>query len=362
MTGLYTSLPLEKVLYGPGSVASLPAEVDRLGGRRVFIVTGRTLADKTPLVKRLVMLLGYRHAGTFAGIQQHVPESGIDEAAKMAHAAQADLLLSVGGGSPIDAAKSVALALADEEHPPLLHVAVPTTLSAAEFSHIAGYTVESTRSKSRVIDPRLTPRVAILDPEMTLATPAWLWSSSGIRALDHAVETLYAPGDHPVQDVLALQAIADLFAGLPAARQRPDDLAVRLRCQLAAWMSFFAPATIQYGLSHALGKAFGPIYSVPHGVTSCITLPPVMRYMAATHAGPLARMARALGLAGPEMPDQQAALAAAGSVADLIRRLELPGRLRDVKVPREGLARIAGAVAGDGSQQADVLRILEEVW
>jgi len=305
MNGVYTFLPLEKVHYGAGSVDALPAEVDRLGGRRVLIITGKTLAHETPLVERLAELLGRRHAATFAGVQAHVPESCVEAAAAMARESGADLLLSVGGGSPVDATKATAWILAGGGAPPP-HVAVPTTLSAAEYSHVAGYTDEEANAKDRYVDPRLTPRTIILDPEMTLATPAWLWSSSGIRALDHAVETLYAPGDHPLQDVLALKAIRDLFTFLPAAREKPEDVAARLQCQMAAWMGFFAPATIKYGLSHTLSKAFGTRYDVPHGITSCITLPPVMRYVAKGTPAPLARMARALGAAEADADEREA--------------------------------------------------------
>lgn len=361
MVSAYTALPQEKVLYGASSVAELPAEVERLGGRRALIITGNTLANETPLGRQLATLLGRRHAGTFSGVQPHVPESSVQVAAEQARKNDADLLISFGGGSPIDTTKAVAWELAGEGSPPP-HIAIPTTLSAAEYSHIAGYTDERSNTKDRHADPRLTPRVVILDPQLTLETPPWLWSSSGIRALDHAVETLYAPGEHPVQDVLALQAIEDLFRYLPAAREKPHDVDVRLRCQLAAWMSFFAPATIKYGLSHTLSKSFGTTYGVPHGITSCITLPTVMRYMAEREGASLAPMAHTLGLVDSDTPERAAALAAAEAVNDLIGRLELPTRLRDVDVPREAIEHIATIAVGDDPRRQDVLRILEAAW
>lgn len=357
----YTVLPQEKVLYGAGSVSELPAEVERLGGRRAFIITGNTLANKTPLGRQLVTLLGPRHAGTFSGVHPHVPQSSVQAAAGQAREKDTDLLISFGGGSPIDTAKAVAWTLANGGTPPP-HIAIPTTLSAAEYSHIAGYTDESSNTKDRYADPRLTPRVVILDPQLTLETPLWLWSSSGIRALDHAVETLYAPGEHPVQDVLALRAIEDLFHYLPAAREKPDDVDVRLRCQMAAWMSFFAPATIKYGLSHTLSKSFGTTYGVPHGITSCITLPAVMRYMAEREPASLAPMAHTLSLVDSDAPQQTAALATAEAVEGLILRLELPTRLRDVDVPREAIERIATIAVGDDPRRQDVLHILEAAW
>jgi alcohol dehydrogenase class IV len=360
--GAYTFLPLEKVIYGADSLAQLPAEVDRLGCQRAFVMTGRTLATQTPLVKGVEALLEARHASTYAGIQQHTPESGISEAAHLARSHQADLLISVGGGSPIDAAKAVARTLAGSDGEFLPHIAIPTTLSAAEFSHLAGFTDETRKAKTGFADPRATVRVVILDPEMTLLTPMWLWLSSGIRAMDHAVETLYSPGYHPVNDVLALQAIRGLFEFLPRSKAEPEDLAVRQQCQLAAWMSFFGPASVKLGLSHRLGRCMGATYDVPHGVTSCINLTHVMRAKAATEAPRLAPMARILHLIAENVSDLDAALAAADAVARLVQELELPHRLRDVKVPQDALGDIARAAVGDSPQMPEVIKILERAW
>jgi len=355
--GEYTFLPLEKVIYGAGSLARLPGEVERLRGRRALIITGRTLATQTPLVGRVATLLAERHVGTYAGIRQHVPESGIHEAVTLARAHQADVLVSIGGGSPIDAAKAVARTLGY-----IPHIAIPTTLSAAEFSHLAGYTDEATKSKTGFADPRATPRIAILDPEMTLATPMWLWLASGIRALDHAVETLYSPGVHPVNDVLALESIRWLFMYLPRSKSEPENLAVRVQCQIAAWMSFFGPASVQMGLSHNLGRRIGATYDVPHGVASCITLAPVMRVKARTEAARLAPIARVLRCAPEEAPDEVAALAAAAAVARLVQSLDLPHRLRDVNVPESALEAIALAAVSDSPQKTEALEVLRQAW
>ncbi|MGH9203982.1 MAG: iron-containing alcohol dehydrogenase, partial [Vicinamibacterales bacterium] len=245
-------------------------------------------------------------------------------------------------------------------------IAIPTTLSAAEFSHLAGFTDEATKSKTGFADPRTTPRVAILDAEMTLSTPMWLWLASGIRALDHAVETLYSPGYHPVNDVLALQAIRGLFEFLPRSKVEPENLEVRQQCQLAAWMSFFGPASVNAaaGLSHTIGKRIGATYDVPHGVTSCIILAHVMRYKATSDADAahLAPMARALNLVTGQASDREAALAAAIAVAGLVMQLGLPSRLRDVKVPQDALEDIARATGGDSAHMADVVDILRQAW
>jgi maleylacetate reductase len=363
--GEYTFLPLEKVYYGAGSLEKLPAELDRLDRRRALIITGHSLATQTTLIQAVETQLGARHVGTYASIRQHAPESGITEAVQMARDCQADALVSVGGGSPIDSAKAVAQQLArDKSYPP--QIAIPTTLSAAEFSGTAGYTDETQKSKKGIADPQMTPRAVILDPHMTLATPLWLWLSSGIRSLDHAVETLYSPGYHPINDVLALEAIRDLFSYLPRSKAEPENLDVRQKCQQAAWMSYFGPATAgaHAGLSHTIGKRIGATYDVPHGVTSCILLPHVMRYKANSEADAprLAAVARALNLADHLIADREAALRAAEAVACLVKDLGLPSRLRDVKVPAEDFDQIARASVGDNPQVADVIQILQHAW
>lgn len=350
----------------------LADEMDRLGKKAALVITGRSLATQTPLIKQVEQSLGDRFRATFSGIQQHAPESNIKQATQLAIESQADLLISIGGGSPIDAAKIVAYNLAhrlNKEKPEgdyLPHIAVPTTLSAAEFSGTAGYTDEASYVKKGISEELITPRVVILDPEATRWTPKALWLSSGIRSLDHAVETLYSPGVHPVSDVLAIQAIQDLFEFLPLSSRDAENLAYRQKCQLAAWMSYFAPASVgaASGMSHTIGKRIGATYGVPHGVTSCILLPPVMRYKAlqAEDAARLAPAARRLDLVPANASDREVALAFADAVQNLVRRLGLPGRLRDVNVPESAFPDIAKASAGDGRSIALVEKILKQAW
>lgn len=363
--GQHISLPQEKVIYGTGSLKRLSDEVERLECERAFIITGRSLAMDTPVIREVEAILGARHAGTFSGIRQHAPESGIHAAVRQASQRQVDVLVSVGGGSPIDATKAVARALARERngnYPP--HIAIPTTLSAAEYSHVAGYKDEDAQQKTGFADRRATPRIVILEPEITVHTPMWLWLSSGIRALDHAVETLYSQGYHPVSDVLALQAIADLFEHLPRCKLEPHDLVPRHGCQLAAWMSYFAPASVgaHKGLSHTIGKRIGASYNVPHGVTSCILLAHVMRYQVHDHAARLAPVAHRLGLVDEKSPDREAALAAAEAVGNLVKELDLPVRLKEVDVPEAAFERIAHSSASNGVSEDDILEILRQAW
>jgi len=326
-----------------------------------LIITGNTLATQTDVITSVVQALSALHAGTFAGVRQHAPGSGITQAIEAARALDADVLIGVGGGSPIDAAKAAALELARERGVYPAQIAIPTTLSAAEFSHLFGVTDEQRRAKTGFADPHVAPRIVILDAGLTLATPPRLWLSSGIRSLDHAVEALYAPGVHPINDILALEAIRRLFASLPRSQQRPDDLDTRTTLQIASWMSFFGEVNTPMGLSHNLGRRMGATYNVPHGITSCITLPHVMRHFVRKYTSVLAAIGRAIqpDEAGPD--DLDAALFAADAVSDLIGRLGLPRRLSEVGIGAANLHDIAVATVGEGDQTAEVEELLKKM-
>lgn len=341
LSGEYFFLPQEHVVFGAGSLAQLADEVRRVGGQRAFLITGNSLATQSDVVTRVEQTLGSLHVGTFSGIRQHSPKGDVAQAAEQAYTLNADVLVSVGGGSPIDATKAVAQALYQQNGNMLPHIAIPTTLSAAEFSHLVGVTDEGEKMKRGFADAKLTPRSVILDANLTLPTPMQLWLSTGIRSLDHAVESLYAPDTHPINDVLALEAIRKLFTYLPRVKAQPDDLDARTELQLASWMSFFGEVNTPMGLSHNLGRRIGASYDVPHGITSCIILPHVMRAFAPIYPQQLGRIAQALGLISEHAEATQLALSAADAVSGLIGQLGLPQHLRDVGINESELPKIA---------------------
>ena len=385
--GTFAYPAAERVLYGPGQAAALADETARLGVRRAFVITGQSLATRTDVVGRVEAHLGGRHAGTFAGIGQHAPSRGVAEAARRAREAGADALVSVGGGSPIDAAKLVALALAEgwtepaqftahatraaraEPPRPLLpHVAVGTTLSAAEFTGAAGVTDEATRFKGGHRHPAMAPRVVVLDPELTLATPWALWAATGIKALDHAVERLYVPGRQPFTSALCLEAIRLLLEHLPlSGADRPDAVARRGYCQVAAWLSMYGYPDVPTGLSHALGHQLGAFCGVPHGVTSCVTLPPVVRFVGQTDPAALADVARAFALPAGPGGTADAGERIAERIAALVAHLGLPGRLRDAGVSREQLQPLLASTARELRErgvatEAEIRALLTAAW
>ena len=212
-------------------------------------------------------------------------------------------------------------------------VAVPTTLSGAEFTAIAGVTNVARNVKEGYAHPDLAPRAVVLDPRITVHTPAALWLSTGIRAVDHAVEDLCSINSQPLADAASLHALRLLSRGLRRTKTDPGDLDARLDSMIGAWLSLVGTqGGVEKGASHAIGHVLGGTAGVPHGFTSCVMLAHVLRWNKAVNAGRQKLVSEALGDANAE---------AADLVAQLVADLGLPRTLRDVKVPREQLRTIA---------------------
>lgn len=399
----FSILPQHRVIHGVGAARALAEQVDQVGGRRVLVVTGRTLAHKTEVVSGLERALGARWAATFSECDQHVPRPAVLAGAEVAREHGVDCLVSVGGGTPIDTAKGIALALdhdiraadqfdrhrldysygeeGDEEEPPpteaprsLPHVAVPTTISGGEYSH--GFTIKNpaTGRKDVFIADGYVPDAVILDPEVTLPTPPWLWSATGIRSVDHCVEGFLSHAAHPLTSALATSALPVLMSALAATKDDPSDLGARLDAQVASWMSIFQVIpNVRFGLSHGLGHQVGGRFDIPHGVTSCIFLPRVLRFNAAVPeaAAQQAVLARTCGIAPAAADDATAAAVLADRIAALVDELELPSTLRHYDVPQEDFGLVAEDVLSDfivetnprriGSAD-EVIELLRSAW
>jgi alcohol dehydrogenase class IV len=324
VSGVFTYSNPRVIHWGAGSVSHLESELTRLSTERIAVVTTRSLLSS---VDRLPV----RPVATIV-IAQHAPMAQIDAGVEEASSARADGMVSFGGGSAIDAAKIISVRLANGGRA-LPHLAIPTTLSAAELAAGAGFTNEA-GDKAGMRDPRLLVETVIYDAALALATPLELWLSTGVRSIDHAVEGFLADGEHPFNDVMALEAIRRLFESLPRAKASPGDLDVRTENQLAAWFSFTLPAASASGLSHAMGKQIGARYRIPHGVTSCLLLPYVMRYLA---RGMPDRMALLAAATGPD-PARQ--------VQGLIASLDLPRHIAAYGIGEPELRKAAGELGG----------------
>ena len=363
-TGEFSFTRLEKVIFGPGKAAGLGAELERRGLSRALIVTGKTLGASR-LLDRLTQAAGGRVAGVFKGASQHVPSRTVAALVEEYKRLGADCMVSFGGGSPIDTVKVAAKRILEGSRPgaaaahtidfgakdvaggpDLIHIAIPTTLSAGEFTPIGGVTDEASHIKGGVVDPRLVPRTIILDPELTMETPSWLWVATGMRAMDHAVEVIYSTRHQLLVDTLAARAISLLVEHLPASLKTTgaESIAHRGYCQLAAWFSIFGIMSTRVGISHALGHQIGPMWNVPHGVTSCITLPHVMRFMADIAPERFGPIAEGMGVSFDQRNARAAAVECADRMAKFIAQFEVPHRLRDSGVPRDQIGSIASTV------------------
>ena len=358
------------VRFGTGAAELLGSALDELGILQALAVLTPSVARDGVTVDRLQAAAGGRLT-VFAAIQPHTPYEAVLSAARAARAVAADGLVSVGGGSAIDTARLAALCVgegvdtaadlhelrvqATPDGPrfpvasahSLPHVAVPTTLSAAEFSDGGAATCEWTGRKELFIGPSLACRMVLADPGLACATPAQTWAMTGIRALDHALETILSPRASALTDELSCAAIVHLRRSLPAALAAPEDEAVRAEGQLGAWLSYFGVANGTLGLSHAIGHQLGAQLGIPHGLASCIALPDVVLFLAPFAGGKLRPAARALEVDEPGTDDRALAARVAGAVDDLIRQLGLPRRLGEIDAPPVDVERLADAVLCD---------------
>ena len=340
---------LEEVQFGKPAAETVAELARRHRAERVFLMVSGTLNRETDEIEKLRRALGNHCVGTFDRMPAHTPRSAVIAAAEQARAAAADLVVTLGGGSITDGAKAVQLCLANDirdadaldrvrapapvKSPAVRQISVPTTLSAGEFSPISGVTDERTRVKELFRHPDIVPRAVVLDPLVTRHTPMWLFLSTGIRAVDHCVEGICSNESSPYGDASALHGLALLARGLPRVKADPSDSDARLDCQIGAWLSMTPLVCgVPMGASHGIGYVLGAVFDVPHGHTSCIMLPSVMRWNKPANADRQALVAAAMGHAGED----------AGDVLDaFIRGLGMPRRLGDVKVGPDHFERIA---------------------
>jgi maleylacetate reductase len=358
LIGTYRFPPMDSVIYGRPFAEALRDEVEATGAHSVFLLASGTILRETDMVGDIRRALGNQLAGVFAQIGAHTPRVDVVAAANAARAAGVDLIATLGGGSVTDAAKMVAFCLGNdiddparlddyrtrvgadgtvvrpEAKPPSVRmIAIPTTLSAGEYTASAGCTDTVRGVKESFGHPLMMPKSVLLDPRATLHTPEWLFLSTGIRAVDHAVEDICSPECQPISEGASYHALKLLGRGLSRVKADPLDLDARLECQLGAWLSMVGSQTgVPKGASHGIGHVLGGTAHVPHGYTSCVMLAHVLRFNATVNAERQGLVSEALGR--PLMP-------AADAVAGLIAGLGLPMRLRDVGVREDQLGSIA---------------------
>ncbi|MGZ3405028.1 MAG: iron-containing alcohol dehydrogenase [Polyangia bacterium] len=351
-----------RVVFGDGAADELALECKRLGIERAMIVTDRVMRERTDVVARVGKALGARLGAIYDGV---VPDTGvecIDEGARQAREHGCDGLVSVGGGSSIDTAKGMAIVLTeggsirDQKGASRLsrrqtpHIAVPTT--AGTGSEVSRYVVvkdERAHEKMQIVDDRIIPDAAVLDPSVTLAMPAQLAAATGMDALTHAVEAYTSTRKNPIADGLALQAMRLIARYLPRAVSEPIDKVARGQMLLAANIAGMAFNATGVGLVHAMAHVVGARHGVHHGTANAICLPHVIRFNADELGSYYRDVAEALGVDARDLGDEMAGEAAAQAVAQLAARIKLPSKLREVGVPEGDLDACAQGAISDGA-------------
>jgi len=341
---VYSGLPM-RVVFGAGSVAELAKEVDRLGAKRALLLA---TPGRTAMVKSVAEPLGIRVAGVFDRVVMHTPLELAEEARRLAASVQADCCVVVGGGSTIGFGKAIALTSAL----PLL--AVPTTYSGSEMTTIWGISEGGAKKTGR--DPKVLPKTVIYDPALTVDLPPHVSAASGMNAMAHCVEALYAHDGNPIVSMMAEEGIRALASALPRVMENPKDIDARSDALYGAWLAGCTISTTSIALHHKLCHVLGGSFNLPHAETHSIVLPHAVRYNESA-AEAMRRIERALG-----------ARDAAAAIYDLEKKLRLPLRLADIGMKEQDLER-AARIAADAPypnprkvEYAPVLELLRHAY
>lgn len=311
-----------RVVFGPGRRRELAAEVAHLGLTRVIVLTTPEQAD---LGREMVALLGEAAAGHFNGAVMHVPVEVAKRSVELTRELDADGCLAAGGGSTIGLAKAIAL----ETGLPI--VAVPTTYAGSEMTPLYGLTDSGEKHTSR--DWKVLPRTVIYDPELTLTLPTSMTTNSGLNAIAHAAEGLYAEDASPILKLMAEEGIRALAEALPLLQTTPDDIGHRSDAQYGAWLCGSVLGQVKMGLHHKTCHVLGGSFNLPHAETHAVTLPHALAYNAVAVPEAMTALSRALGSVSP-----------IEALEDLCSRLGAPRSLSSLGMPESGLDRAADLI------------------
>nr|WP_308209190.1 maleylacetate reductase [Actinoallomurus purpureus] len=310
------------MVFGSGTRERIPEEMAALGCGRVLVLS---TPGKTARASELSDLLGDLAVGAFTEAVPHTPVATTERAVAFARALEADCVLAVGGGSTIGLGKAVALRTG------LPQLVLPMTYAGSEMTPILGETSEGRKTTRRL--PEVRPRVVIYDVDLTLTLPPAISAVSGLNALAHAVEALYAQDRDPVTSLLAETAISALGSALPEVALRPRDTRVRAEALYGAWLAGMCLGTVGMALHHKICHVLGGAFDLPHAETHAVLLPHVVAYNAPAAEQATAAITRVLG--GPD---------AATALREFADRLGAPRALRDLGMPEEGIDQAADLV------------------
>ena len=374
----------QEVIFGAGSLSRLSEAVERSGWRRLMLVTNRSLRESGH-VTLVEGILGDCIVATFETVHPHVPDVQVDEALALAIENQVDAILGLGGGSPIGMAKATAFLLEEKrtgrptraaspmDQPRVPVIAIPTTYAGSEMTPVYGitHTRETPPRKVTVSDPKITPKLALYDPQLTLDLPAEMTASTGINALAHCIEALYSTTRNPLSTAAATNGVRHISRALLRCYAQGGNLEARTEMLIGSHLAGLALASVSMGLHHGLCHVLGGTANVPHGIANSILLPHVMRFNAEATAVQLAPAAEAMGLSVSGLSPVMVVDDAASRIFDLVGQMSLPQRLRDTGVKEADLAGIAQLAFQNRTVQnnprpitnaAQIEKLLREAW
>ncbi|WP_377805798.1 maleylacetate reductase [Azospirillum sp. A29] len=316
---VYNGLPI-RVIFGDGTLARLPEEVERLDRKRVLILSTAQQRDQA---ERLAELLGKRAAGVHPAAVMHTPVAVTEKALARVTAEGIDGVVSLGGGSAIGLGKAIAVRTG------LPHLAVPTTYAGSEMTPILGETdngIKTTRRSGAIL-----PTVALYDVALTHGLPAAFSVTSGMNAIAHAVEALYAQDRNPIVSIMAEQAIAALVRALPGVVADPADPAARTDALYGAWLGGTCLGSVGMALHHKLCHVLGGAFDLPHAETHTVLLPHAVAYNAEAAPDMAGRLAAVLNDGSRVEPQP------GGALQSFARRLGAPTALRALGMPEAGI-------------------------
>jgi alcohol dehydrogenase class IV len=312
---VYQMLPA-RVVFGRGTSATLPDEAERLGLRRLLVLSTR---DQVTLAEHVRHLLGERAAGMFNDATMHTPVEVTEHALEVVKAKRIDGIVSVGGGSTTGLGKAIAL------RTDLPQIVLPTTYAGSEMTPILGETQGDRKTTQR--SPKIQPEVVIYDVDLTLSLPPAMSALSAFNAVAHAVEALYAPDSNPIITLMAEDGVRAIFDALPRVLKEPSDPEARASLLYGAWLCACCLGATSMGLHHKLCHTLGGLFNLPHANTHAIVLPYALAYNAPVIPEAMARLCRAMG------SDH-----AVGALLRLQRDSGVPLALCDIGMPYEGIA------------------------
>ncbi len=313
---VYEGLPT-RVLFGAGTRSRVRDEVARLGMSRVLILSGPVHDE---VARQISSDLADRHAGSFAGARMHTPVEVTDEALSLLAEINADGIVAIGGGSATGLGKALAL------RTDLPQIVLPTTYAGSEMTPILGETKDGVKTTQR--SPKVLPETVIYDIDLTMDLPARLSGVSGMNAVAHSIEALYARDANPIISALALESIGALVRALPAICSNPSDRAARADALYGAWLAGICLGSVGMSLHHKLCHTLGGTFDLPHADTHAVVLPHALAYNAPSIPEVMTRLRRAL-----DVDDVPAALHA------LNLTIGAPSGLRELGMPEDGIGR-----------------------